>query len=93
MSTAIVWLRRDIRLADNPALHAAAAACDRIVPLWIDETPLDADGSGGVGHGAAPPHLPGEASRVWAHHALQALSDALAGQAFDPSTGAIGQPA
>lgn len=24
---ALVWLRNDLRLADNPALHAASKAC------------------------------------------------------------------
>ena len=34
LKTAIVWFRRDLRLHDHPALHAAAAANDRIVPLF-----------------------------------------------------------
>ncbi len=33
--TAIWWLRRDLRLADNPALQAALNASDDIVPLFI----------------------------------------------------------
>ncbi len=32
--TAIVWLRRDLRIRDNPALRAALAAADRVVPLF-----------------------------------------------------------
>ncbi len=35
MSTAIVWFRRDLRLADNPALTAAVAAHETVVPLYI----------------------------------------------------------
>ena len=35
MSAAIVWFRRDLRLADNPALAAAIAAHDIIVPVYI----------------------------------------------------------
>ena len=33
MSVAIVWYRRDLRLADHPAL-AAAAECDHVVPVF-----------------------------------------------------------
>ena len=42
MSTAaIVWMRRDLRLQDNPALMAAAAA-DRLIPVFcIDPRLLD----------------------------------------------------
>ena len=37
-STAIVWLRSDLRLHDHPALAAAAQAHDRVVPLFaVDE--------------------------------------------------------
>ena len=35
MSTAIVWFRRDLRLADNPALNAALQRHARIVPLHV----------------------------------------------------------
>ena len=34
LKTAIVWFRRDLRLHDHPALHAAMAEHDRIVPLF-----------------------------------------------------------
>lgn len=33
--TAILWLRRDVRLHDHPALAAAAAHADRLVPLYV----------------------------------------------------------
>jgi deoxyribodipyrimidine photo-lyase len=33
--TAILWLRRDLRLHDHPALTAAAAASDRFIPLFV----------------------------------------------------------
>jgi deoxyribodipyrimidine photo-lyase len=40
-TAAIVWMRRDLRLQDNPALMAAAAA-DRLVPVFcIDPRLLD----------------------------------------------------
>lgn len=35
MRTAIVWFRNDLRVHDHPALMAAIAAADRIVPLFI----------------------------------------------------------
>lgn len=64
---AIVWFRRDLRLADNPALHAALDdAFESIVPVFIH----------------APEELgdwaPGGAQRVWLHESLQALSQSLA---------------
>ena len=33
--SSIFWLRRDLRLADNPALLAAIAEADEIVPVFI----------------------------------------------------------
>ncbi len=39
MTTAIWWMRRDIRLTDNPALVAAATA-DHIIPLFIFDDAL-----------------------------------------------------
>lgn len=35
MSTAVWWIRRDLRLADNPALTAALAQADQVIPLFI----------------------------------------------------------
>ncbi|MCC7276306.1 MAG: deoxyribodipyrimidine photo-lyase, partial [Alphaproteobacteria bacterium] len=62
----IAWFDRDLRLADQPML-AAAAACGRpTIPLFI----LDE-----AGHGAWPP---GAASRWWLHHSLAALQRGLA---------------
>ncbi|MGJ3261254.1 MAG: cryptochrome/photolyase family protein [Rhodospirillales bacterium] len=63
----IVWFRQDLRLADNPALHAAVGSGRPVVPLYIldDETPGD--------------WKPGGAARWWLHHSLEALSEALAG--------------
>lgn len=39
MSTAIAWFRRDLRLEDNPAWSAAAAA-ERVIPLFIVDPAL-----------------------------------------------------
>jgi len=35
MHTAIWWIRRDLRLADNPALTAAAANGARVIPCIV----------------------------------------------------------
>ena len=59
----IVWLRKDLRLKDNPALRAAAAA-GPIVPLYIHEE-----------HG--PARALGDASRWWLHGSLEALASDL----------------
>ena len=60
----ILWLRRDLRLADQAAL-AAAAHEGPVIPVYIldDETPK---------HRAM-----GGASRWWLHHSLAALDAAL----------------
>ncbi len=66
MTTALVWFRRDLRLADHPALTAAAAAHDHVVPVYIDAAAEEA------------PWQPGAATRWWLHHALSALQATLA---------------
>jgi deoxyribodipyrimidine photo-lyase len=67
MDTALVWFRRDLRLADNPALEAARGSCERVVPCFI----LD--------HQAGAGEAPGAASRWWLHHSLEALARQLGG--------------
>jgi len=64
ISPAIVWFRQDLRLEDNPALHAAVQR-GPIIPVYI-WSPEDEGG-----------WAPGAASRVWLHHALERLSAAL----------------
>lgn len=64
---AICWFRRDLRLADNPALSAAAKS-GAVLPVFI----LDEDE-------AAQPFAAGAASNVWLHHSLAALNDSLDG--------------
>lgn len=34
-SRSVMWFRRDLRLADHPALNAAADASDHVVPLFV----------------------------------------------------------
>ena len=62
----IVWFRRDLRLSDNPALHAAAATGRPVVPIYI----LDRESAG--------PWAPGGASGWWLHHSLDSLARSLA---------------
>ena len=45
MSVAVVWLRRDLRLADNPALRAAVAAGGPVVVLFIRDAAVDGLGA------------------------------------------------
>lgn len=64
MALTVVWLRDDLRLADNPALHAAAERGEVVVCYVLDE----------VSEGIRPL---GGASRWWLHHSLTALGEAL----------------
>jgi deoxyribodipyrimidine photo-lyase len=36
----VVWLRRDLRLQDQPALTAACEDCDDVIPLFVFDDPL-----------------------------------------------------
>jgi len=36
----IVWFRRDLRLHDHPALAAASAECEDVLPLFVFDEPL-----------------------------------------------------
>ena len=36
----VVWFRRDLRVHDHPALAAALAECDEVLPLFIFDEPL-----------------------------------------------------
>jgi deoxyribodipyrimidine photo-lyase len=63
--TQIVWLRRDLRLADQAALTAAIASGEPVIPVYIldDETPKH--------------RRMGGASRWWLHHSLVSLDTDL----------------
>ena len=65
MSVALVWFRRDLRLADNPALDAARKTYDRVLPVYVHAPEEEA------------PWQPGAASRWWLHHSLTSLDAAL----------------
>ena len=62
--TVLLWLRQDLRLADQPALLAAAND-GAVIPVYVldDESPGD--------------RRMGGASRWWLHHSLEALDGSL----------------
>ena len=59
--TTVVWLRNDLRLADNPALHAALARGGPVVPVYIHAP------------GEAGEWPAGAAASVWLHESLASL--------------------
>ncbi len=63
MSNVIVWLRRDLRLQDNPALYYSLASGHTVIPVYIYAPHEEA------------PWQPGVASRWWLHHSLPALKN------------------
>ncbi|BAU56959.1 deoxyribodipyrimidine photolyase [Halorhodospira halochloris] len=62
--TAIIWLRRDLRLQDQPAFAAATKIADYVLPLYIHAP-----------HEERP--QAGAASRWWLHHSLSSLRQEL----------------
>lgn len=56
-STALVWLRQDLRLQDNPALYAACSQHRHVIPLYILDPHIPLGG----------------AQKWWLHHSLRAL--------------------
>ena len=65
MSTAplIVWFRRDLRIADNPAIYEAVKTGRPVLCLYVLETETE--------------RTMGGASQWWLHHSLQSLSQNL----------------
>jgi deoxyribodipyrimidine photo-lyase len=61
---ALIWFRRDLRLADNPALIAACRH-KALAPVFIWSPNEEGNWA------------PGAASRWWLHHSLSALANAL----------------
>ncbi len=64
----IVWFRQDLRLADNPALHAAVQQGLPVLPVYI----LDDEN--------AQEWRMGAASRWWLHESLRKLDQSLHGR-------------
>ena len=63
--TAIVWFRRDLRLADNPALSAACEQARHVIALYVHAPEEEGEWA------------PGAASRWWLHHSLARLDESL----------------
>ncbi len=63
----VVWFRQDLRLADNPALNAAAELGSPVLPVYL----LDETSAGNFAMGGA--------SRWWLHRSLHALNESLDG--------------
>jgi len=63
--TAIVWFRRDLRLADNPALSAACEQARHVIALYVHAPEEEGEWA------------PGSASRWWLHHSLARLDESL----------------
>ncbi len=61
----LLWFRLDLRLADNPALAAAAATGLAVVPVFIWSSDEEI------------PWAQGSASRWWLHHSLTKLDESL----------------
>jgi deoxyribodipyrimidine photo-lyase len=59
----LVWLRQDLRLADNPALKSAVDSGDTVIPVYIHD--IKSEGHWG----------PGGATQWWLHHALTDLAE------------------
>ncbi|MXZ79776.1 MAG: deoxyribodipyrimidine photo-lyase [Gammaproteobacteria bacterium] len=62
-ATAVVWLRRDFRLTDNPAIRHAVAHADQMVLLYIHAPHEEC------------PWQPGAASNWWLHKSLSAFRE------------------
>jgi deoxyribodipyrimidine photo-lyase len=65
MNDTLVWYRRDLRVADHPALAWASDNGRRAVPVYVHAPHEEA------------PWAPGGASRWWLHHSLQKLAGDL----------------
>ncbi len=65
LPTSILWLRHDLRLDDNPALHAALVHSKAVIPVFIWEPKAEGEWT------------PGGASRCWLHWSLKSLDAAL----------------
>ncbi|WP_244490276.1 deoxyribodipyrimidine photo-lyase [Rhizobium sp. Root483D2] len=63
----IVWFRKDLRLGDNHALHAAAQTGRDIIPVYIREPADSENGPLGAAQG------------WWLHHSLKSLETDLDG--------------
>jgi len=67
----LLWFRQDLRIRDNAAFAAAMDSGNEIIPVFI----WDEEGEG--------EWLPGAASRVFLHQALQSLASDLKGHGLE----------
>lgn len=67
---ALVWVRNDLRLADNPALAEARKTADAVTAIYIHETDKAL-------------RQPGGAARWWLHQSLEDLGPRLAKLGID----------
>jgi deoxyribodipyrimidine photo-lyase len=65
MPTAVIWFRNDLRLDDNPAVHAALARGFSVLPVYVHAPGEEGDWA------------PGAASDAWRARSLDALDAAL----------------
>ena len=65
MTTTLLWLRQDLRLADQPALQAAIERGGPVIPVFIWSPEEEGEWQ------------PGAASRWWLHQSLGKLSAAI----------------
>ncbi|MFM8517671.1 MAG: cryptochrome/photolyase family protein [Nevskiaceae bacterium] len=65
MTATLLWLRQDLRLTDQPALQAALARGDPVIPVFIWSPEEEGEWQ------------PGAASRWWLHQSLAALGAEL----------------
>src|SRR5471030_1677676 len=61
----VVWFRQDLRLEDNPALQAAIARGEPVIPVFIWSPQEEGTWA------------PGSASRWWLHRSLSRLDEQL----------------
>ena len=62
MNTGVMWFRRDLRLADQPALQQALLECESVLTVYIDDDAGDE----------------ADASRAWLRRSLEALGQDIA---------------
>ena len=67
-SAALVWFRQDLRLADNPALHAAVSSGAPVLPVFIHDDEV------------AGQWRPGQAGLQWLRESLARLNESLSGR-------------
>ena len=65
MSCVILWLRRDLRISNNPALDHALSLNLSVIPIYIHDEESSGEWS------------PGAASKWWLHHSLEKMNKSL----------------